>query len=336
MKGHRKETFNAALEQAEQLFRAAGAVGTEARPILAFYGLSQVGRAVAAASVRLDGNDYRLKTHGIEDGQLEGAAARGLATLTVRGRATGSFPTVCHALGASPLRAERTIGELWGLIPDAARFPLPGAGTVRRLHLSPESRSLVRTSDWCRVVISGVPVELLGGEPAATVQEQLHQSNHDQELIKAEKAALRTWLESYPSLRGWEFVHHTDPEAPIGYRLADDGSLSVPLRLLQSDVETDAEVLRRVAAPYHGVHSVYPALDDTGLAAHPLMLWWAVLFSLSRFARYEPRDWVDMIDVSKSKHAAAIEYLLSEALLALPELAHSSILEAAELALPEQ
>lgn len=41
----RQQTYVAALEQAEQLFRAAANVGAAARPLPLFYGLSQAGRA---------------------------------------------------------------------------------------------------------------------------------------------------------------------------------------------------------------------------------------------------------------------------------------------------
>jgi hypothetical protein len=49
-RGRRRAVFAAAMEQAEQLFGAAADVGPATRPLLAFYGLSQAGRAIAAAS----------------------------------------------------------------------------------------------------------------------------------------------------------------------------------------------------------------------------------------------------------------------------------------------
>jgi hypothetical protein len=67
----RQQTYVAALEQAEQLFRAAAGVGVAARPLLLFYGLSQAGRAVAAAA-RLKGDQYRLAQHGIKACDLDG------------------------------------------------------------------------------------------------------------------------------------------------------------------------------------------------------------------------------------------------------------------------
>ncbi|MFJ6862450.1 YaaC family protein [Streptomyces werraensis] len=53
--GSRRNAYAAALEQAEQTFQAAAAVGTATRPIQVFYGLSQAGRAIAAAAVVLKG-----------------------------------------------------------------------------------------------------------------------------------------------------------------------------------------------------------------------------------------------------------------------------------------
>jgi hypothetical protein len=66
--GHRRETFNAALEQAEQLLTAARTVGVATQPILTFYGVSQIGRAIAAASTALSNDEYRLSGHGLRDG----------------------------------------------------------------------------------------------------------------------------------------------------------------------------------------------------------------------------------------------------------------------------
>ncbi|MFJ8540287.1 YaaC family protein [Streptomyces sp. NPDC093591] len=64
--GSRRKTYSAALEQAQQLFRAAAVVGPATSPVLAFYGLSQAGRAITAAAWSLKGEDWRLDTHGIK------------------------------------------------------------------------------------------------------------------------------------------------------------------------------------------------------------------------------------------------------------------------------
>ena len=48
--GARGETFRAALEQAERQFRAAENVSYDSRALNLYYGLSQAGRAIVAAS----------------------------------------------------------------------------------------------------------------------------------------------------------------------------------------------------------------------------------------------------------------------------------------------
>jgi hypothetical protein len=51
------------------------------------------------------------------------------------------------------------------------------------------------------------------------------------------------------------------------------------------------------------------------------MAWWAVLLTLSTFARYEPEAWAAMINVdSPGSPAVAIEHLLDTALDAIPEM----------------
>lgn len=47
------------------MFKAAEVVGPQTRPLLVFYGLSQAGRAIAAAAVDLKGEDWNLTSHGI-------------------------------------------------------------------------------------------------------------------------------------------------------------------------------------------------------------------------------------------------------------------------------
>lgn len=66
IRGGRRKTYGAALEQAQQLFTAASSVGIATRPLLLFYGLSQCCRATAAAVKHVHNNDYSLSGHGIK------------------------------------------------------------------------------------------------------------------------------------------------------------------------------------------------------------------------------------------------------------------------------
>jgi hypothetical protein len=58
---------------------------------------------------------------------------------------------------------------------------------------------------------------------------------------------------------------------------------------------------------------------------HPLLTWWAVLYSLSMLARYSPDRWIDSIATDSSPYAVAIEQVLDRAIQVCPELIVSSI-----------
>lgn len=70
----RGDVFDAAVEQCEQLLRGAATPGYASRPLNLFYGLSQAGRAIAAAwSPPPFGpqNSWRLAGHGITAAALD-------------------------------------------------------------------------------------------------------------------------------------------------------------------------------------------------------------------------------------------------------------------------
>ncbi|MGO9899681.1 MAG: YaaC family protein [Solirubrobacteraceae bacterium] len=70
--GERAAVFASALEQSEQLMRAAEVVGPAARPLPLFYALSQAGRAIAA--VHLPDPGWRLAGHGLSARPQDGVS----------------------------------------------------------------------------------------------------------------------------------------------------------------------------------------------------------------------------------------------------------------------
>ena len=48
--------------------------------------------------------------------------------------------------------------------------------------------------------------------------------------------------------------------------------------------------------------------------------WWAVLFTLSLLARYQPDTWTRYLDVDSSAYAERLETLLDRALVVCPQL----------------
>jgi hypothetical protein len=190
----------------------------------------------------------------------------------------------------------------------------------------------MRTADWALATLSPLPLQLLvGWSPGGDLAEAMQRPYNDHSVVAEERARMRTWLAQYPTLKDFDFMHYLEPDKPVGFTFLDGGSgLRVSVRLPKDPGVQEVRELKRRAPEYHGVHRAYPSLDPSDLPAHPFLLWWAVLYVLSRLARYEPRDWVRLIAVSSSPDAVAIEYLLDEAQSALPELAHQAIEFAAQ------
>jgi len=123
----RRRTYVFALEQAEQMFRAAATVGVATRPLQVFYGLSQAGRAIAAAAAVLVGDGWELSGHGIrcDPGSLRGPLPHIQLQAAKPGGKT-SFVRLSELLG-SPLWADSqqvTLSDLWDCLPDNRLYPL--------------------------------------------------------------------------------------------------------------------------------------------------------------------------------------------------------------------
>ena len=52
----------------------------------------------------------------------------------------------------------------------------------------------------------------------------------------------------------------------------------------------------------------------------PLMTWWMILFGLSMFARYYPREWVKALDPDRSPEAVVLDRCMTSALERVPAL----------------
>ncbi|MFI9290832.1 YaaC family protein [Streptomyces gardneri] len=304
----RKKVLSSSLEQAEQLFKAAKTVGPASRPLLLFYGLSQAGRAIAA-SAPVGGGEYRLRGHGITAGRMESPA---LGDVTVRDSGVGSFTQLAKILNSRSLRSEVPLSDLWAAIPEVANWPLASC-THPLLGFSLDTTPGEFPS--MQAVISGIP-------------KKFHAEFKTAEELEA---SVRDWLSAYPALRDYTFhpgvASWNNEKGTVGYRL------TWPV-----DTQAGAEGRRRrflEIAPWRGRnlannnnHYIHARLGDDGSQLHPLLAWWAVLYSLSMLARYESGQWVSHIDVNKSKDAVAIEYLLDRALSCVPELALATIEDA--------
>lgn len=318
----RGKTFQAALEQSQQLMEAAEGAGHATRPIQVFYALSQAGRAIAAVSTRLPSTtqipdrsnpgamvsatvDWKLKGHGITAPVTNVKRA---GQIVVRADWTGLLPGVAMALGLSCLGAGEKVkvGDLWPLIWETRR---PGCSLVDdsecpALCLAGGSRTGVSTAT------AGLFTAKLDGIPDSV-----------RSRIGTDQTELGAFLDLYPSLNGWAHRPFSGGSAPIDWE--HDGSIQLSW--------THPDTLEQQGVLYRG-HDLLatPRIGGMARPLDPFIAWWSVLFALSMMARYEPSNWAGMIDINSSKDANAIEHLLDQALDAVPHL----VLEAIGIAAP--
>jgi hypothetical protein len=107
------------------MFRAAEVVGPQTRPLLVFYGLSQAGRAIAAAAIGLKGEDWNLVAHGIHATGYH----KDFADIEIRtdpAGSAGSFVRLSELL-QSPVWGNNTVVRLedvWDILPSNLQYPL--------------------------------------------------------------------------------------------------------------------------------------------------------------------------------------------------------------------
>jgi hypothetical protein len=109
--------FVSALEQSEQLFRAAESVGPAARPLPLFYALSQAGRAIAAARLT---ERWRLSGHGLSalPSSESNILRRPIAAKAKAEVRRDSFAGVAAAAGSEAFKGTVELGRVWAAIPD--------------------------------------------------------------------------------------------------------------------------------------------------------------------------------------------------------------------------
>jgi hypothetical protein len=307
----RKALFDAALEQAEQLFAAAASVTPATSPLLLFYGLSQAGRAVAAANTADE--EWTLMGHGLKNGSLADVTADGLAHLTVWKDRRGAFVQLAHILDAAPLSQPVFLGDLWCLIPGAQRFPLPGMGSAVPLMVTTRDPMMVRNSSYVRAYVAPFPVN-----PS-------HISRGAGGGWEQVRREVEVYLSHYPSLAGWRLF--TPEGQPIDATFVGEGLMRIALEWEAGDGTTEQAEIAKRTVPYGSDRLAFPGVGTDDRPAHPFLIWWALLFILSKLARYEPEAWAALISVDKSNAAVAIEHLLAHGLTVLPEIIYRTLLE---------
>jgi hypothetical protein len=291
--------FQAALEQAEQLMRAAAEVGAAARPLPLFYSLSQAGRAITAARV---GDPWRLGGHGLHVPRENESKAllRRVIRLEEQHPPDGrrhSFAGVAEATESRQLTAAVELGAVWAAIADlmdplpqpvledsAWRRPLR---VWRRYWTRPDPFSDPRSR--VELLVDGLPATEEANVLLAALAEYPTASAGEPSTTTAE------WAPNNKLLPTFVWYTHGDPAWNHDQKLEE-------------------------IAPYWSGNDrvLIPRLGGRDFLS-PLMLWWLLLFGLSIVARYEPELWIRELDVNRSRLAVPIEAALDVALEVLPE-----------------
>lgn len=316
----RGDVFDAAMEQCEQLLRGAAELGYASRPINLFYGLSQAGRAITAAwSPPQFGpqKSWRLAGHGITAAPLD----RDPDALTVHDTGSElpstspkplpSFTAVARTLGSDRLPRRVKFVDLWSYLPEAVGRPAPGDDNRwGPLRLQPGTQ------------ISNPPgyLQVLGVWSHNWPNEQLGE-----------------WVGAGMALNDHVTTalaaHYPDAPRPyveglgMPFQTAWFGERGAVLFNVDLGRATDTIGQRwfydTMGTKYRGVQYWFPAVG--GQRLHPLIVWWALLYTLSMLARYEPHRWAEMIRVNSSRWAVPLEHLLNAALDALPEVIFAAL-----------
>lgn len=297
----RRETFTAALEQAEQLVRSAAGQGPESRPINLFYGLSQGARAVAAA---LDPSDkFRLGSHGIEH---VGSLNRSIRDITVQQTETGggSFTKLAELLRSPGLPEPVELGDLMAALP--LRTPVaswsdrPQAVGIE--HISQNSgawlvltpKVLARTQGWIAMP------DLMALPPAER------------------RERLSSYIDKhYPRLAGMEPLPDGHAQLVVG-----DYSMQLCLQLTAPDsMGSDglrSQLIELRTVDVMGQRFALPRFGTATEPCHPTVVLWACLWTFSMLARYEPVRWTKTLDIDSCSDATALEEILEDAITLVP------------------
>jgi hypothetical protein len=297
----RRREFHVALEQAQQQFAAAERIGYESRALNLFYGLSQAGRAIAAAAPMLGGHT---------DEQWQGTG-HGIAFST--GIPTGVMET--------PIRLKSTDRDLFSRVSIAVKSPLDfgsiafGALVNQLLDYT----IIFREPEGYPRPILDVRVH----DPASKtfpvrVEVPVPKTSGQQQLVTPDE--IRERLAPYPALSGLD-VAVTDEGAVQWSWNAGRCFVVVPNR---EQIET-AESVHNTGylvgtTAYRRTRVILPKAGSSDSPLRPLMSWWATLFALSMLARYAPGAWAATLSIPSSPIASRIEFLLDTALDAVPEI----------------
>jgi hypothetical protein len=276
-------------------------VGFAARPLTLFYALSQAVRGIAAAAVSEP--DWQPRAHGAT--QRDGES---VVSASIEVKQIGSLPLLSAALNAPRLTGSIRLAAAWSALPNLAKLPID------------------------RAMPCALGVQLSEMDADVAGRARVWVSNLPYHLRNASVEDLTRELEHYPTPLGCGRPALLNDKSKLYWGFEDTLAVDWPVeRVPESGPNDTSTRIRNIRAIYEGFERIalrqpdgsrwlIPSIDDDEHIPHPLQAWWLVLFSLSTFARYQPAEWREALDVDRSQVAVSLEHALDVALTALPEL----------------
>ncbi|MCG6495692.1 YaaC family protein [Kitasatospora sp. A2-31] len=301
------------MQQAEELFRAAEVTGPAAAPLTLFYGLSQAGRAIAAAAAGIgeDDDSWKLNGHGIKTRSMD-AAFPDVEIRTDKEGDQGSFTRISKLLqspiwGNAPVR----LTTLWDCLLETIDSPISADERVRRTPIVVVPDSYPDPHPLATAALNFLPVWV--AEASDT------------------RKALDTYLQAYPDAVGYDSYVRSGAVPDAGPVFGENGNGWFYITAHWTSPDPGARgserraYLRTLTRTYDGQQLFLPAVAGAPQGIHPLMAWWAVLHTLSMLARYQPAQWARHTDVDSSRYAVPIEGVLATAVEVVPRLVVEAI-----------
>jgi len=205
-----------------------------------------------------------------------------------------AFGAVSRAIGSPDLADDVEIGALWAALPGSYRIP---AGSWQ-----PQWRAAL-----------------------AVLDETAYRGKEGQVQVQAMSMGGNPHLDEMSTLRGR--YPSLPADTKIGLKRGDPplGLGNWIAVLTWSDETALADVALGTASDEKALH-LLPTLPNQDERPAELMIWWALLYGLSIFARYYPGLWMEALAVDHSELTVPLEGILHAALTAIPALLYREIL----------
>jgi hypothetical protein len=286
--------YRAALQQFEELVRAAQSSGPASRPLPLFYALAQAGRAIVAVKGGPMHFGHGLALGDPQEDPLETTVRPGGQSK----KGLGHFQAVAQAAGSPLLNDTVPIGAVIASLPELANVLLLHEDWPQALPI------------WERAWYKGL------GMPGLTPVTMVI----DQERVRFDD--LLKLLADYPTVRNriTESKAVATLEALPTYATPEGQGVGALFQGDAADLETAAPQYRIA-----GRRWLRPSIAGSDPPT-PIMTWWLLLYALSMYARYHPQAWVAALDVDSSPAAVTLERAMTRALDALPQLVLNEVL----------